>query len=309
MTIIHIPHNSIDTVRWDKCIEQAINGCIFAYSWYLSHSCQEWSALVNEDYSIVMPLPYSLFLGVKTLQNPAFSPFLGIFSSKPFNQSVILNFISAIPKDFRHLNLILNKLNIDKNDSLSYFNNYEKAFELDIIRSYPILQKNYDSELKNKLINAEKTKVNIVSGIQLIDLLQLHMNNSDLSSLSLTDNKVKQLRNIGLNCLRNSSGELIGAYDNKNTLCATALIVSSHNKAHLVFYAQNKFAIKNNVLEQIIDFFIRKHSEKNITLSVFNNINKHINFGTFGSTSVKYPELLINRLPIHLKPFKNLILH
>jgi hypothetical protein len=247
-----------------------------------------------------------LFFGKKSIQLPSFTTFLGLFTTKPFKESDISSFIQTIPNEYQLVNITLDKLNIDKFSSSNSFISYENAFELDIIRSYHLLQNQFETDLKEKISNSEKTKVNIVSGIQLIDLLQLHIANSELSSLKLKDNQIKQLRNLGLNSFRYGSGELIGAYDSKNTLCAASLFVSSHNKAHLIFYAQNKMAVKFNILDQIIDFFIRKHSEKNITLSLFNNTCKHIDFRSFGAIPIKYPKLQYNRLPIYLKPLKKI---
>ena len=303
MNILHIPYNSIDPVRWDKCIEQSVNGCIFGYSWYLNHSCQAWSALVNDDYSIVMPLPYTTFWGLKTIQTPTFSAFLGVFSTKPLNETIMLDFIKAIPSEYKYLKLALNKLN-NSSQLIDYFKVFENAYELDIIRNYSLLNENFTTAFKEKLLNSEDDTVNIVSGIQLIDLLQLYMSNTDLSNAKLRDFEVKQLRNIGLNAIRNGAGELIGAYDKDNMLCVAALFVSSHNKAHLIFFAQNIHAQKQNLIEQLVDFFIRKHSEKNITLSLPRTVYKQLDCSPFGAIHVQYPLLLVNRLPLHLRLMK-----
>ena len=34
------------------------NGFSFALSWYLDASCDNWDALIADDYTAVMPLPY-----------------------------------------------------------------------------------------------------------------------------------------------------------------------------------------------------------------------------------------------------------
>ena len=301
MKITHLENNFVNSELWDTCISNSVNGCVFAYSWYLNQSCPGWNALINENYTIVMPLPNIKLLGTPTIYTPTFSSHMGIFSTQPFEPNILNNFIKSIPNDYKHIDLTLDKLNFSKTDQTSKYLSFEQAYELDLIRNYQKIKNQYNNQLIEKLDIIENSKLNMVGGVQLIDLLQLYVANENYSSHKLNETKLKQLRNIGLNCLRNNAGEIIGAYDSNNNLCAAAIFLSSHNKAHLVFHAQNKYAYKNFILDYLIDYFIKRHSEKNLTLSINRFCSNGVDFKLFGGLLTSYPKLKINQLPSYLK--------
>lgn len=57
--IRYLSREEIDATKWDRCIDLAPNGLLYACSTYLDcMSSNRWDALVSGDYEIVMPLPY-----------------------------------------------------------------------------------------------------------------------------------------------------------------------------------------------------------------------------------------------------------
>lgn len=70
MNIIERQHIDID--RWDQLVSRTEEASVFSYSWYLDATAENWSVLVNDDYSQGIALPYSIRLGVKTLYTPIF---------------------------------------------------------------------------------------------------------------------------------------------------------------------------------------------------------------------------------------------
>ncbi len=53
--IKYVSHEVIDREKWDKCIDNSTNGLVYAYSWYLDLICDEWNALIENDYESVFP--------------------------------------------------------------------------------------------------------------------------------------------------------------------------------------------------------------------------------------------------------------
>ena len=70
----------IDLEKWDRCIQDAPNGIIYARSFYLDAMAKNWSALVSGDYDMVMPLTWNRKYGFRYLYQPAFTAQLGLFS-------------------------------------------------------------------------------------------------------------------------------------------------------------------------------------------------------------------------------------
>ena len=47
--IQYLSHEQIDKAKWDQCIDNASNGLIYAYSFYLDTMADNWDALVLND--------------------------------------------------------------------------------------------------------------------------------------------------------------------------------------------------------------------------------------------------------------------
>src|SRR5580698_8347179 len=109
--IIYLRHNEISKVKWDKCLDNSPNSLIYAYSWYLDIVSPEWDALVEDDYSGIMPLPKASKYGFSYIYPPLFTQQLGLFSTDSLTDGKIMEFISAIPSKFRYLEMNLNEKN------------------------------------------------------------------------------------------------------------------------------------------------------------------------------------------------------
>ena len=105
-TIQYLTRPQIDTAKWDQCISRAVNGRIYAYSYYLDCMSQNWDALVLNDYEAVMPLTRNSKYGIHYLYQPFLAAQLGVFGS----DNVQL-FIEAIPDHFRYIDIYLNSGN------------------------------------------------------------------------------------------------------------------------------------------------------------------------------------------------------
>src|SRR5258708_22965055 len=109
--IRYLPHNEIDKAKWDKCMDEADNGLIYGYSFYLDQMAKHWDALVANDYETIMPLTWNKKSGIHYLYQPAFTAYLGVFG-KNLMETLTGNFIQAIPKKLKLIEISLNHGNI-----------------------------------------------------------------------------------------------------------------------------------------------------------------------------------------------------
>src|ERR1035438_4089019 len=109
--IHYLQQKEISKAKWDECISSADNGLIYAYSHYLDSMAKRWDALVQGDYKAVMPLTWNKKYGIPYLCQPAFTASLGIFG-KDLTETLIEDFIEAIPKKFKLIEIALNHGNI-----------------------------------------------------------------------------------------------------------------------------------------------------------------------------------------------------
>src|SRR5690349_23398356 len=106
--IQYLKREEIDSNRWDKCIEKADNGLIYAYSFYLDHMADNWDALVLGDYEAVMPLTWRRKFGIYYLYQPFVTASLGVFTTLPIDETLMATFIDQIPRKFKLIDIDLN---------------------------------------------------------------------------------------------------------------------------------------------------------------------------------------------------------
>src|SRR5688500_2956885 len=109
--IRYIKRADLDVEKWNACVDAAPNGLIYAYTFYLDAMCDNWDALVLNDYEAVMPLPWRKKWGVTYLYQPLLVAQLGLFG-KGITKGMFLRFLNAIPKIFKFLDYQLNAGNI-----------------------------------------------------------------------------------------------------------------------------------------------------------------------------------------------------
>jgi len=67
-----IEREHIDENKWNALVDRTPDASFFSHTWYLDATAEQWCALVNEDYSAGIALPFSKRLGVETLYTPIF---------------------------------------------------------------------------------------------------------------------------------------------------------------------------------------------------------------------------------------------
>ena len=93
-----ISRDRLDVKKWDQCIDNATNGVIYAYSFYLDRMSKHWDALVYGDYEYVMPLTWNRKFGIHYLYQPPFTAALALFEMI-FLQPLFSNFTTPFPKN------------------------------------------------------------------------------------------------------------------------------------------------------------------------------------------------------------------
>src|ERR1051325_4489828 len=107
VAIQYLAHKDIDKKKWNRCIDNADNGLIYAYSFYLDCMAKNWDALVQNDYEAVMPLTWKKKYGIRYLYQPFLTAQLGVFG-QIITERQCGDFIQAIPSKFRYIDISLN---------------------------------------------------------------------------------------------------------------------------------------------------------------------------------------------------------
>jgi hypothetical protein len=302
--IQYLKYNEIDKVKWDRCISNSFNGIIYAFSWYLDIVCDNWEALVQGDYIRVMPLTKNEKYRISYLYQPFFTQQLGVFSTQKLDQTVVAQFIKAIPSHFRYIDINLNSYNITH--SLTCPINMRSTYQLDLIQTYDKIMGGYNSNVKRNLKKTVENKIIINHSVTPNEMVNLVKDNLGGKISSFTDTSISLMRNILSVSILHRFGQIIGAYTKDNTLCAGACFINSHNKSIYLLSASSETGKEERAMFGIIDYYIKLNAEKNLILDFEGSDVPGIArfYSSFGAIETKYPNIKINRLPWYLRIFK-----
>ena len=156
MNIRYLTHEQIDFTKWDHCVKNALCSLPYAQSFYLNETCNyQWDALILDDYTAVMPLPYRKKYAIKYIYQPFFSQQLGIYSSIEISTAISNIFLQSIPSDFKYIDLYLNYMqDVDAKKRCNLI--------LDIAQPYELIYKSFSDNLKRNILKSNKNGFELV---------------------------------------------------------------------------------------------------------------------------------------------------
>lgn len=124
-----LDHSEIDIEKWESCVSNSLNVCIFAHCWYLDTLTFGWEALVMDDYDAVMPY--------FTDGNKACLKFgvawTGIYSQKELTMEVCQHFLNVLDRRFRKIDLVFDKFFLVPDTGLRGLFSKETVHQVDTI--------------------------------------------------------------------------------------------------------------------------------------------------------------------------------
>lgn len=93
-----IEQSNIDRTRWDQLVSNDENASIYNQSIFLDKLAENWSLLIDDDYSVGLPVPFTIRLGVKGIYTPNFIRTLDWVGLNGDNKKLVLTQSTAILK-------------------------------------------------------------------------------------------------------------------------------------------------------------------------------------------------------------------
>ncbi len=253
-----LEHTSIDKKKWDACIDRSLNGLVYGCSWYLDLVCPGWNALVQDDYTSVMPLTAGKKYGTQYLYPPYFAQQLGVFSTKKITEEVVHEFFDAIPARYKFIEICLNTSNTFEFPGYRVKKNINLELSLDA--SYEILSSHFSRLTKRNVKKAIKHKVRLQKNVPVSDLIAIFRKNKGINISNLKDRHYRTLQQLMEACLQKGWGESWGAFTPEGKLCAGIFYVIKDNRSIFLFSATDRRAKENGAMFFLIDDFIRHHA-------------------------------------------------
>src|SRR5258706_4789451 len=301
--IQYLAHNEIDKAKWDKCMDEADNGLIYGYSFYLDRMAKHWDVLVLNDYEAVMPLTWNKKLGIHYLYQPAFTGCLGIFG-KNLTEALTRDFIQAIPKKFKLIEISLNHGNIfsTAQDFLIPRTNYILGLNKSYKEHYGNYRDNHQRNIQKSLQAGCTVKKNI-SVEKIIQLNKEQMKRADLPA----DNDYDRFKNLYEFLSGQNKAITYGIINGQNELLASCVFFFSHTRAYYILVGNHPDSRNTGASHALIDAFIKDHAGEGMVLDFEGSDIESLAlfYNGFGATKEIYPAIRWNRLPWYLKWMKS----
>lgn len=305
MVINYIKHANIDKTRWDNCIRNAVNGNIYAWSWYLDAVSENWDALISEDYQFLMPLTWRQKWGLKYLHRPLLSQQLGVFSTRKVDTDTVFEFLKHIPGKYRLIEITLNKFNSIL--APGFESSRHVSCELDLFSEYSILESGYSQNTRRNLKKTEQNGLIYDQKVSTEDFLALMWEDSSAGSAILLDPYNKILLQALLKHMdTEQAGRIVGARNPEGQLIAAVLFGRSHNKWYYLAPVNSDQGREKRALFGIINQLIREQSGQTMTLDFEgSDISGLARFYKgFGAKVYYYNFIRRNKLPWPVRKFK-----
>ncbi len=297
-----LEHKDIDKTKWDACIENAKNSLIYANSWYLNIVSPNWSALIEDNYQSVFPLTWRKKYNIHYLFQPFFTQQLGIFSLNDIPNSLVEDFINAIPKKFYFIDINLN------------YSNHTSLFKL-ISKTNLILECNSSNEISHNIYSentrrnikkANRNNLTISKNTSVDTLINLFKLNKGVELKHINNKAYKTLKILLELMLEKNIAEIHSVYNTLGVIIASVYFIKTNKRDIFFFSALTEQGKETGAMFYIIDEYI-KHITSTSVIFDFegsNDINLARFYKSFGAQEQNYYHLKINNLPPILRKFK-----
>lgn len=298
--IQYLSHQQIDKTKWDRCIDNASNGLIYAYSFYLDQMAKHWDALVLNDYKAVMPLTWNKKYGICYLYQPFLTAQLGIFGSQ-ITGEMVSSFINSIPRKFQLVEIALNHANLDSSqDDLQLRMNYV----LDINHPIEFLQQQYRDNIKRNIKKSLQVGCTITKDFAVDKVIELALQQMKGYDKESSEN-VERFRKLYSFLHTKKMATTYGITLNSE-IVASCVFFFSHQRAYYILVGNHPNGKTIGASHALINAFIQDHAGKDMLLDFEGSDIPNLAFfySSFGAKEEKYPFLQVNKLPFYLKWLK-----
>ncbi len=300
--IQYLHYNEIDKHKWDHCIDNATNGLIYSYSFYLDHMSLHWDALVLNDYEAVMPLTWNRKYGCYYLYQPFCCASLGVFG-KDINAGILETFLSAIPRKFRFWDIYFNHGNFF---TLPGFKLYERMnYVLDLTPSYETIYSRFRDNIKRNIKKSEQLGCTLKTGFPVKEVIQLaQLQAQTIAGIKAAD--FVHFENLYDHLRGKNAAITYGIYSADGALMSSCVFFFSHQRAYYILVGNHPNSKIAGTSHALINAFIKDHCGRNLLLDFEGSDIRNLAFfySSFGSVEEKYSAIRYNHLPLLVRWMK-----
>jgi hypothetical protein len=302
--ISFVENKSIDRSKWENLISRSSNGLIYGYSWFLDLVCENWDALIEDDYRAVLPLPRRKKYGIEYIFQPFYTNQFGVISQEEVNIEKVNSFLQSIPKRFRYVDIMLNFQN--RTTASGYKITERKAQFLNLNSGYDEIRKKYDTNLKRNLQKAEKNNLVVKADVPAETVTEYFRKAKGNEIGDFSESDYKTLTQILTTASAKGNAFTLGAYSNSNELLAAAGFLKDNKRIIFLKGGSSARGRETGAMHLIMDYVIQQEQNKNLLFdfggSMVDSVARF--YKSFGAEDYLYLHVKRNLLPFYLRWLK-----
>jgi hypothetical protein len=295
----------IDDERWNDAIANAVNTNIYGFSWYLDAVSPGWCALIEGDYTAVMPLTWRTKYFINYVFTPAYCQQLGVFSTKPTDEHQILRFLEAIPKKFRYIDLNLNVANSLSNPAISVAS--KRNLVLTLGHDIDLIRQSYSTNHKRNIKKAIDAGITVHADGDMETIIRFFEKGRGGRLSHNPDREHSIFKQLCKSVASYARVSIWMAHDAQNSPCGGAVFFETKQGAYFIFSGVSDEGRKHSVMHLLVDRFIH-HAVGRLQFLDFEGSNDPDLarfYSGFGAAECLYLHITINRLPTIIRWVKN----
>jgi hypothetical protein len=141
-------------MKWNHCLQNAVNGMIYGESVYLDTMAVHWDAIVWGDYEAVMPLTWKKKWSIRYLYQPPFLQQGGIYAIQPLSNTLLSAFLNLAAKHFSFAETTLNHGNLCRQWPDGIAMQKRSNYLIHLEKGYEEIYKNYHQDTRQSIQKA-----------------------------------------------------------------------------------------------------------------------------------------------------------
>lgn len=243
----YIDRKDIDIQKWDEHITKSEIENIFCYAWYLDAVSENWGALVsNDDYTTILPIPYTTKLGKHHFYQAFFTREYNIFGNE-FNWEQALEYLK---KHFVHL-----QFRTAENLHIAQKTTHQHQFLL-LNTTY---QSNYRSNAKRLIKKGKKTFFFETNNTPQL-LIDLFKENVAHKVKAIGKEELIRLEKLMRIATQQKQGELITVQNEQQEVIAGGFFLSDKKRITYLKGAATTHAKKQGAMFALFDFAFERYA-------------------------------------------------
>lgn len=269
-----LEHSEIDKDRWNKTATEALNPTIFVDFDFLSIGCPDWCALVEDDYQSIMPLPVRSKLSIKYIFTPFFYNRMGIFSRKEISPKLVKEFINAIPRKYKQVDLFLNENNpceLVDTKTITMI-----SHRMGLSRSYETISRQYSQNTSRNIKSAQKQGLQYSENASIKEIIRLfQQNRGKRKAVHYKKRDYYTLMRMAHHAYNQGILDTIGVMS-EGKIIAGALFLKDFDKSWFWFSGRDNTQADKKAMFFLIDEYVRRHAEQQHILDFNGSMNENV---------------------------------